>query len=141
MVYDPACASPNQIIQRLLSCNNKSRSWLILIIIGILTDSGYVPGRDPQSFLMLYSHFSAYYFAQIGMDQVQFGVVLILASMIGLLTPPVGMSLYAVCSITNVDLMSLSKAVLPYVVGIFIVLILCAYWPPLSMWIPTLLYG
>ena len=79
--------------------------------------------------------------AQIGMDQVQFGVIIVLASMVGLLTPPVGMSLYAVCSITNVDLMALSKAVLPYVIGIIIVLLLCAYWAPFSMWIPTLLYG
>ena len=61
---------------------------------------------------------------------------MILASMIGLLTPPVGMSLYAVSSITNVKLMDLSKEVLPYVIGITIVLLLCAFVPPLSCWLP-----
>ena len=75
----------------------------------------------------------------IGMDYVQFGVIMILASMIGLLTPPVGMSLYAVSSITNVPLMKLSKGVLPYVIGIFLVLLLCAYWPPISTVLPKFL--
>jgi len=75
------------------------------------------------------------------MDHVQFGVIITLASMVGLLTPPVGMSLYAVCSITKVELLDLSRAVLPYVIGIIVVLLLCTYWEPLSMWIPSLIWG
>ena len=75
----------------------------------------------------------------IGMNYLQFGVIMILASMIGLLTPPVGMSLYAVSSVTNVRLPVLSKEVLPYVIGIFAVLMLCAFWPPLSCWLPSIL--
>ena len=74
----------------------------------------------------------------IGMDPIQFGVIMILASMIGLLTPPVGMSLYAVASITEVKVLDLAKAVIPYLIGIFIVLLIAAYWPPLSMFLPTL---
>jgi len=73
------------------------------------------------------------------MSPVQFGVIMILASMIGLLTPPVGMSLYAVSSITNVSLIDLSKEVIPYVIGIFVVLLLCAFWPPLSLWVPAMI--
>jgi len=129
---------PDQIISGLLSVTTNPQ-LLILIIIGILLILGMF--LEGIAVILIVTPIFLPIIAQIGMDQVQFGVVLILASIIGLLTPPVGMSLYAVCSITNVDLMSLSKAVLPYVVGIFIVLILCAYWPPLSMWIPTLLYG
>lgn len=74
----------------------------------------------------------------IGMDLVQFGVIMILASMIGLLTPPVGMSLYAVSSITDVDLVSLSKEVIPYVIGILIVLLLVTFWSPISMILPSM---
>ena len=75
----------------------------------------------------------------MGMDPVQFGVVLILASMIGLLTPPVGMCLYAVSSVSNVDVISLSIEVWPYLLGIFLVMLLAAFWPPLSLWLPSLL--
>ena len=75
----------------------------------------------------------------IGMDYLQFGVIMIVASMVGLLPPPVGMSLYAVSSITKVSLIDLSKEVIPYVVGILIVLMLCAYVPAFSLTLPALL--
>ncbi len=77
----------------------------------------------------------------IGMDLVQFGVVMILTSMIGLITPPVGMSLYAVSSISGVKIGVLSRELLPYLVGIFLVLLLVAFLPFISTWLPTLVFG
>jgi TRAP-type C4-dicarboxylate transport system permease large subunit len=77
--------------------------------------------------------------AQMGMGQLQFGVIMVLASMIGLLTPPVGMSLYAVSSVTDVPMLELSKEVIPYVIGILFVLMLCAFIPPLCTWLPSIL--
>lgn len=54
------------------------------------------------------------------------------------LTPPVGMSLYAVSSVCEVKVLDLAKAVIPYLIGIFIVLLIAAYWAPLSMFLPNL---
>jgi TRAP-type C4-dicarboxylate transport system permease large subunit len=64
---------------------------------------------------------------------------MVLASMIGLLTPPVGMSLYAVSSVTDVPMLKLAKEVIPYVIGILIVLLLCAFCAPLCTWLPSIL--
>jgi TRAP-type C4-dicarboxylate transport system permease large subunit len=64
---------------------------------------------------------------------------MVLASMIGLLTPPVGMSLYAVSSVTDVPMLKLAKEVIPYVIGILIVLLLCAFFAPLCTWLPSIL--
>ena len=77
--------------------------------------------------------------AQFGVDPIQFGVIMVLCSMLGLLTPPVGMSLYAVASISNVSIGDLSKELWPYLLGIFIVLILITYVPVFSLGIPDLL--
>ena len=129
---------PDQIIAGLLSITADPQ-LLILIIVGILLVLGMF--LEGIAVILIVTPIFLPIIAEIGMDQVQFGVILVLASMVGLLTPPVGMSLYAVCSITKVGLMDLSKAVLPYVIGIIVVLLLCAYWAPFSMWIPTLLYG
>lgn len=74
-------------------------------------------------------------------DPVQFGVVMTLASMIGLLTPPVGMCLYAVSSITKLSIGELSKEIWPYLLGIFLVLLAVAYIPSVSLWLPNLLMG
>lgn len=48
------------------------------------------------------------------------------------------MSLYAVSSVCEVKVLDLAKAVIPYLIGIFIVLLIAAYWAPLSMFLPNL---
>jgi tripartite ATP-independent transporter DctM subunit len=79
--------------------------------------------------------------AHFTIDPVQFGVVMTLASMIGLLTPPVGMCLYAVSSITGVSIGDLTKEMWPYLLGIFLVLLAVAFIPSISLWLPELMMG
>jgi C4-dicarboxylate transporter DctM subunit len=74
-------------------------------------------------------------------DPVQFGVIMILCSMLGLLTPPVGMSLYAVSSISGVPIGTLTREIWPYLLGIFAVLLLMAFLPHVVLWLPNLLMG
>ena len=78
---------------------------------------------------------------QYGFDLVNFGVVMTLLIMIGNLTPPVGMCLYAVSSFTKIKIGELSKEALPYLIGIFIVTIIIAYVPAISTCLPNLLMG
>jgi TRAP-type C4-dicarboxylate transport system permease large subunit len=78
---------------------------------------------------------------ELGIDPVQFGVIMTLASMIGLVTPPVGMSLYAVSSISGVPLGRLSKELLPYLLGIFVIFLLVSFIPWISVWLPNLVMG
>lgn len=127
---------PNMIIEGMTALTS-NRIILILIIIFILLVLGcFVEGT---AVILIVTPIFMPIVNQIGMDPVQFGVIMILASMIGLLTPPVGMSLYAVSSICNVDIIQLSKAVIPYLIGIFAVLLLCAFCEPLVMLLPRLL--
>ncbi|MBN2441766.1 MAG: TRAP transporter large permease [Spirochaetales bacterium] len=74
-------------------------------------------------------------------DPIQFGVIMTLASMLGLLTPPVGMCLYAVSSISNVKIGVLTKELWPYLLGIFIVLLLVSFIPQISLWLPSIVIG
>jgi C4-dicarboxylate transporter DctM subunit len=127
---------PNQVIVGLASITENPTA-LILIIIFILFVLGMF--LEGTSVILIATPIFMPIVNAIGMNPVQFGVIMILASMIGLLTPPVGMSLYAVSSITNVSLLDLSKEVIPYVIGIFAVLLMCAFWSPLSMWLPSLI--
>lgn len=76
--------------------------------------------------------------AQYGIDPVQFGVVMILCSMIGLLTPPVGMCLYTMSSISGVPIGELSRELMPYIIGITLVTLICAYCPGLVLWVPRM---
>lgn len=76
----------------------------------------------------------------LGIDPVHFGVVMVLNLMIGLLTPPVGMVLYVLSRVTNVPFEECTKATIPFVIPLVIVLLLVTFIPSLSMWLPTLIY-
>jgi tripartite ATP-independent transporter DctM subunit len=79
--------------------------------------------------------------ARFGIDEVQFGVIMTLASMLGLLTPPVGMSLYSVSSISQVPIERLARELLPYLLGIFAVLLTVTFIPWVSLILPKLFMG
>ncbi|WP_207482124.1 TRAP transporter large permease [Arenibaculum pallidiluteum] len=78
--------------------------------------------------------------AQIGVDPVQFGILMVLNLMIGLLTPPVGMVLYILSRVARIPFEECAKACAPFLVPLLIILALVTYWPDFSMWLPTLIY-
>jgi TRAP-type C4-dicarboxylate transport system permease large subunit len=69
------------------------------------------------------------------------GVVMTLLIMIGNLTPPVGMCLFAVSSFSKVGIMDLAKECWLYIVGILLVTVLIAFLPEIATWLPNLLMG
>jgi len=76
-----------------------------------------------------------------GFDPVHFGVVIVFGLVIGLATPPVGLCLFVGCSIGNVTLEQLSRAVLPFLAVIVAVYVFFAFVPAASLWLPKLLLG
>jgi len=77
----------------------------------------------------------------LGMDPIQFGVVLILNLAIGLCTPPVGGALFVGCAIGKVSIEKMTKSLLPFYAVMVIVLLLITFIPQLVMFIPNLLMG
>lgn len=76
-----------------------------------------------------------------GIDMVNFGVVMTLLIMIGNLTPPVGMCLFAVESFARVGIWKLAAESLPYLLAILAVTILCAFVPEIALWLPNYVMG
>lgn len=75
----------------------------------------------------------------LGVNPVLFGVILAVNLSIGVLTPPVGLNLHVVSSIAKIDLLRVSKAVLPFVVLITIVLLVMILFPSLVTYLPNVL--
>ncbi|ANG63816.1 ABC transporter permease [Marinobacterium aestuarii] len=76
----------------------------------------------------------------LGIDPVHFGVVMVLNLMIGLLTPPVGLVLYVLSRVSNVPFETCAASTAPFIIPLFVVLMLVTFIPQISMWLPTLLY-
>jgi C4-dicarboxylate transporter, DctM subunit len=74
----------------------------------------------------------------IGMDPIHFGVMAVLNLMIGLTTPPVGVCLFVASEIAETPLKDVIKALFPYLACNLTVLLLVAYIPQISLWLPSL---
>jgi C4-dicarboxylate transporter, DctM subunit len=76
-----------------------------------------------------------------GFDLVNLGVVFTLLIMIGNLSPPVGMCLFAVSGFSGVGLRPLARECLPYIIGILLITLLIAYVPEIATWLPNKVMG
>ncbi|MBC3376529.1 TRAP transporter large permease [Pseudomonas sp. SWRI92] len=74
----------------------------------------------------------------IGVDPVQFGMIMLVNLGIGLITPPVGAVLFVGSAIGKVSIESTVKALLPFYAMLFVVLMLVTYIPAISLWLPNL---
>lgn len=77
----------------------------------------------------------------LGVDPVHFGIIMIINLMIGLMTPPLGLVLFVLSSISSVSLERLSKTVLPYVIMIAIALLFITFIPEISLFLPNLVFN
>lgn len=76
-----------------------------------------------------------------GIDPVQFGVVMVLNLILGTIHPPIGVVLFVVTRIANVSFEVMSRAILPWLVPLLVVLLAISVWPPLTLWLPHLIMG
>lgn len=76
----------------------------------------------------------------VGVDPVQFAIIMVFNLVIGLTTPPVGVCLFVASSIGNISLEKIAKAGLPFLIVSLLVLILVTYVPGVSLWLPGLFY-
>jgi len=104
-----------------------------LLVIGALIEAGAV--------LILMTPILLPLAVSIGVDPVHFGAIIVLNLMIGVATPPVGMSLFITSHVARIPVEQLMRAVLPFLVPLFGALALVTYWPGLVMWLPRLVFA
>jgi tripartite ATP-independent transporter DctM subunit len=76
---------------------------------------------------------------KLGIDPVHFGIIMILNLGIGLITPPVGPTLFVGCAIGKVTMEEVSRELWPFYVAMCLALLIVTYFPALSLWLPSLL--
>ena len=129
---------PTTLVEGLMSLT--TTPWIILLIINVIL---LILGCFMEALAIMLLTIPVFMplIARVGVDPVHFGVVLTLNLMIGLLTPPVGMCLYAVSAISKVPLWPLAKELWPYIVALTVCLFVVTYIPGIVVWIPNLVMG
>jgi C4-dicarboxylate transporter DctM subunit len=130
--------APQQIVELLTSLTS-SPAVILLIFNAVLLVLGCF--MEGIAIMLLTVPIFLPVMAKFGIDPVHFGVVMTLNLMIGLLTPPVGMVLYAVSTIANVPVVRLAWELVPFMLILTVVLFLITYIPGLVTWLPNLVLG
>lgn len=77
--------------------------------------------------------------ANVGIDPIQFGIIFVIACEIGYSTPPLGVNLFVASEIGKTTVEKVSKASIPFLLAEITVMVLVAFVPQLTMWLPRLL--
>jgi len=112
--------------------------WVILLAFDIIVLAvGFFVDVAPAIILLTPVFLPA--LKSIGVSPIQFGAILIVGMAVGLVTPPVGMCLNVVSTMTKLDIVTIFRASIPFLIADVIVLLLVTFIPALSLWLPALL--
>ena len=111
----------------LMLCN------VILLIMGMFLEGGAA--------LMIITPLLLPVATQLGIDTYHFGIVALVNIMIGGITPPFGSMMFTTCGITRCPISEFLKEVWPFILCLFLVLMLLTFCPTLVTIVPNLLYG
>lgn len=103
---------------------------LLLLFVGIFMD------MTPA--VLIFTPIFLPVVTSIGMDPVQFGIIMVLNLCIGLCTPPVGSVLFVGVSVAETTIQKVIKPLLPLFLAMVVALFLVTYFPQLTLWLPSL---
>lgn len=121
---------PDKIANGLISVSSNPTVIILLITVLLLFVGMFM---DPLAAIIILTPILLPIVIQIGYDPIHFGVLMIVNLAVGYFTPPVGVNLFVGSSIAGVPMGPLSKAVLPYVVSMIMILLLITFIPQLVL--------
>jgi TRAP-type C4-dicarboxylate transport system permease large subunit len=74
---------------------------------------------------------------QLGLDPIWFGIVVILLAEIGIVTPPVGMNVFVVSSVSGIPLHECFAGVLKPIAAVLVVVVVLVVFPEITLWLPN----
>lgn len=129
---------PKMITEGLL--NLSSNPIIILLIVNIiLLLLGTI--MDMAPLILIATPILLPVVTSVGMNPITFGVVMMLNLGVGLLTPPVGSTLFVGCSIGGASIERIAKSLMPFYLVLVIMVLLLTFIPILTLWLPGLLMG
>ncbi|MEZ5767012.1 MAG: TRAP transporter large permease [Paracoccaceae bacterium] len=127
---------PQAIAEAMLSVSDNPQVIIGLILLLLLL-IGLV--MDINATLIILAPVLAPLTLQIGMEPVHAGIMIILALNISLMTPPVGACLFVLSSVTGEKVEAITKELWPFIIAEVAILLVIAYWPGLTLFVPRLL--
>lgn len=112
-------------------------AFLLLVNIILLAAGNFM---DPAAIVLIMAPILFPVAVKLGVDPVHFGILMAVNMEVGLCHPPVGLNLYVASGITKMGITELTVAVGPWLLTMVGFLVVITFWPPLSLWLPHLLF-
>ena len=126
---------PEAISGTVLSVSDNK--FIILFLIGVIILAAGVFMETSSAIILLTPVFLPLVKA-MGVDLVHFGIVFVVGLGIGMITPPVAINLFVASGITGLPITRISRAIVPYLLGLILIFFLILYLP---LFIPALILG
>ncbi len=124
---------PDLVSSAMIGLSNNPLVILLLINVLLLMVGTFM---DMTPAVLIFTPIFLPVVTQLGMDPVQFGIVLIANLCIGLCTPPVGACLFVSCSVGRTSISRVIAPMIPFFFAMLLSLLLITYWPALSTALP-----
>lgn len=128
---------PARLAQGLLSVTTHPTALLMLINVVLLIAGTFV---ETTASLILLVPVILPLVPTLGIDLTQLGAIVVVNLAIGMLTPPLGICLVVSCTIAQCRLETVVARIMPFLVALLADLALISLWPPLTLWVPSLLH-
>ena len=129
---------PDSMLQVLLALDIGRGTFLILVLLGILLLGMFMDGL---AVTLITTPLLVPVLQVFGYDLVWYGIVLVISLELSLITPPVGLNLFLIESITDARLEEIMLGVLPFLAIMLVALMIVVTVPELSLWLPSLMLG
>jgi tripartite ATP-independent transporter DctM subunit len=127
---------PAKVTQFFLTISENKYVFLLLVNILLLLLGTFM---DLAPMLLICTPIFMPVILKLGIDPVHFGMIMILNLGIGLITPPVGPTLFVGCAIGKVTMEQVSRELWPFYGAMCVALLLVTYIPAISLWLPGLM--
>jgi tripartite ATP-independent transporter DctM subunit len=124
---------PQQITGALVGMSDNKYVILMMLNILLLILGGPM---DMAPLILILTPMLLPVVTSLGIDPVHFGMIMMINLGIGLITPPIGTVLFVGCAISKLSIGEVMKAMNPFWLALFIVLMMITYIPELSLWLP-----
>jgi C4-dicarboxylate transporter DctM subunit len=114
--------------------------WQFLIVVNIIL---LIAGNfmEPSAIILILAPILFPIAVELGIDPIHLGIIMVVNMEIGMVTPPVGLNLFVTSGITDMPVLSVVRAALPWLGVLFVFLIIITYVPWISLLLPNALFG
>jgi tripartite ATP-independent transporter DctM subunit len=126
---------PQQVSTSLLAMSDNPLVILMAINLLLLVVGTFM---DMTPAVLIFTPIFLPVVVELGMDPLQFGIVMITNLCVGLCTPPVGTCLFLGCGVGKTTIANVTPSLLPFFAAMIAALLMITYVPGLSLWIPSL---